>query len=447
MSYNFKLIVRNGHNEEILDLIDLSSQIKLSDIKLDLKTIEGNKYTSIKSGIGIISSGRKLDFAIPIFEYKDNLGKWVKIESQYTKYTTMILSNLELDECSISEIDSSFKFAIVTMSSSIYIVIKIQDDNLISQSNYTVNINIKNRVLRNQDSNLFCLPIINSANIQYKTLSLEKNNSTSVIKGSINNLAQGTETSFYIINSIIPNYFILDGDYINTSNILSSSGKALKYKIKTVSTSEGIIYAFLLAYQDGSEIQSEDVFTFNLIPNKNFSLNPIYKNVSNVQELGESLALRYMINPYYVQYADLSGNFNSNEEPSVWFKKMYNVNTTWQIIFNSESVYFRTEGNLANVERSNGIQNDAGRNATGTFGHNYGSGLMSDTNGAYGVFFSGDTFAYGVVDVKDTRYNIKLDLSRAYATANEFRVKNRLMRIYKLLTINDKSVNEIMEEF
>ena len=93
MSYNFKLIVRNGHNEEILDLIDLSSQIKLSDIKLDLKTIEGNKYTSIKSGIGIISSGRKLDFAIPIFEYKDNLGKWVKIESQYTKYTTMILSN------------------------------------------------------------------------------------------------------------------------------------------------------------------------------------------------------------------------------------------------------------------------------------------------------------------------------------------------------------------
>ena len=202
-----------------------------------------------------------------------------------------------------------------------------------------------------------------------------------------------------------------------------------------------------MAYQDGSEIQSEDVFTFNLIPNKNFSLNPIYKNVSNVQELGESLALRYMINPYYVQYADLSGNFNSNEEPSVWFKKMYNVNTTWQIIFNSESVYFRTEGNLANVERSNGIQNDAGRNATGTFGHNYGSGLMSDTNGAYGVFFSGDTFAYGVVDVKDTRYNIKLDLSRAYATANEFRVKNRLMRIYKLLTINDKSVNEIMEEF
>lgn len=35
MSYNFKLIVRNGHNEEILDLIDLSSQIKLSDIKVD----------------------------------------------------------------------------------------------------------------------------------------------------------------------------------------------------------------------------------------------------------------------------------------------------------------------------------------------------------------------------------------------------------------------------
>lgn len=440
ISENIKLLLSDGTNNysaSITKQEDGSYRLK-SNLN-NISPMNGMIMMHITS---IESETKQHGMSNVLLQFFDNINIIYNKDLSNINYT-----NLELDECSISEIESSFKFAIVTMLSSIYIVIKRQDDNPISQSNYTVNINIKNRVLRNQDSNLFCLPIINSANIQYKTLSLEKNNSTSVIKGSINNLAQGTETSFYIINSIIPNYFILDGDYINTSDILSSSGKALKYKIKTVSTSEGIIYAFLLAYQDGSDIQSEDVFTFNLIPNKNSSLNPIYKNVSNVQELGESLALRYMINPYYVQYADLSGNFNSNEEPSVWFKKMYNVNTTWQIIFNSESVYFRTEGNLANVERSNGIQNDAGRNATGTFGHNYGSGLMSDTNGAYGVFFGGDTFAYGVGDVKDTRYNIRLDLSRAYSIANEFRVRNRLMRIYKLLTINDKSVNEIMEEF
>ena len=38
----------------------------------------------------------------------------------------------------------------------------------------------------------------------------------------------------------------------------------------------------------------------------------------NVQTALDILNKRYMINPYYVQYADLSGNFNSNEEPSVW---------------------------------------------------------------------------------------------------------------------------------
>ena len=164
----------------------------------------------------------------------------------------------------------------------------------------------------------------------------------------------------------------------------------------------------------------------------------------NVQTALDILNSRYMIPPYYTQYPLENGNFDANEEPSNWYKKMYNITTTWQIMFNTESVYFRTEGDLANAGRSNGLQNDAGRNATGTFGHNYGSGLMSDTNGAYGVFFGGDTFAYGVGDVKDTRYNIRLDLSRAYSIANEFRVRNRLMRIYKLLTINGKKVSDII---
>ncbi|WIH89769.1 phage tail protein [Brachyspira pilosicoli] len=440
ISENIKLLLSDGTNNysaSITKQEDGSYRLK-SNLN-NISPMNGMIMMHITS---IESETKQHGMSNVLLQFFDNINIISNKDLSNINYT-----NLELDECSISEIESSFKFAIVTMLSSIYIVIKRQDDNLISQSNYTVNINIKNRVLRNQDSNLFCLPIINSANIQYKTLYLEKNNSTSVIKGSINNLAQGTETSFYIINSIIPNYFILDGDYINTSDILSSSGKALKYKIKTVSTSEGIIYAFLLAYQDGSEIQSEDVFTFNLIPNKNSSLNPIYKNVSNVQELGESLALRYMINPYYVQYADLSGNFNSNEEPSVWFKKMYNVNTTWQIIFNSESVYFRTEGNLANVERSNGIQNDAGRNATGSLGLRNNTGITD--NLASGIIFQGVQFTNRVPQDATfaNGHKIEINLSRAYSIANEFRVRNRLMRIYKLLTINDKSVNEIMEEF
>ena len=164
----------------------------------------------------------------------------------------------------------------------------------------------------------------------------------------------------------------------------------------------------------------------------------------NVQTALDILNSRYMIPPYYTQYPLENGNFDANEEPSNWYKKMYNITTTWQIMFNTESVYFRTEGNLANVGRSNGIQNDAGRNAGGSFYTLFANGNIK------GVFYEGYITPRGFMPLDSTIWSegvITMDLSHAYATANEFRVKNRLMRIYKLLTINDKSVNEIMEEF
>lgn len=169
-------------------------------------------------------------------------------------------------------------------------------------------------------------------------------------------------------------------------------------------------------------------------------IKDVRRNLRTLDELQK----RYMIAPYYIQYPDTSGNFNANEEPSNWYKKMYNITTTWQIMFNSESVYFRTEGDLANVERSNGIQNDAGRNPGGSFYTLFANGNIR------GVFYEGYITPRGFMPLDSTIWSegvITMDLSRSYATANEFRVRNRLMRIYKLLTINDKSVNEIMEEF
>ena len=162
----------------------------------------------------------------------------------------------------------------------------------------------------------------------------------------------------------------------------------------------------------------------------------------NVQTALDILNSRYMIPPYYIQYPDTSGNFNANEEPSNWYKKMYNITTTWQIMFNTESVYFRTEGDLANVERSNGIQNDAGRNARGSF---Y---ILYAKNNNQGVFYDSGNVNNGIYLVEYNQYwqvgSVVMDLSRSYATANEFRVRNRLMRIYKLLTINGKKVSDII---
>lgn len=93
MSFDFKLIVRDKYSEEIFDIINTAENIKSDDIKTDYKVSDGNRYYSIKTGIGNISSGRSFNIGIPIYEYRNDLGSWVKIEEQYTKYTSMILSS------------------------------------------------------------------------------------------------------------------------------------------------------------------------------------------------------------------------------------------------------------------------------------------------------------------------------------------------------------------
>lgn len=146
-----------------------------------------------------------------------------------------------------------------------------------------------------------------------------------------------------------------------------------------------------------------------------------------------------MIPPYYTQYPLENGTFDGNEEPSNWYKKMYGVTTTWQIMFNTESISFRTEGDLSSVDRVNGIQGDAGREAKGAFQGGWSAsginvlntdevaGLLNATTGATKL------------------YAVTYKLSRAYITANEFRVRNRLIRVYKLLSINGVSVEKILQ--
>ena len=89
MAFDFKLAVRDKYTEEIFDIINMAQNIKADDIKTDYKVIE----SSIKTGIVNISSVRSFNIGIPIYEYKNDLGTWVKLEEQYSKYTSMILSS------------------------------------------------------------------------------------------------------------------------------------------------------------------------------------------------------------------------------------------------------------------------------------------------------------------------------------------------------------------
>lgn len=312
---------------------------------------------------------------------------------------------------------------------------------------YNIVLNIKNRQLKNTDT--YFLGIGNYKNTNFLSyLNLQNSNGTVKLIGAINGDGSSTgvfTTSSYSFLNTLSNYFNLvpQGNYKNTNEIKSSTGKAVKYYFTQNSSNINAV-DLIIAYQDGSQIRQDDVFILNLTPDKNFLVNHIYKNVANVQELGESLALRYMIVPYYVQYSDVQGNFDSNEEPSMWFKKMYNVTTTWQIMFNTESIYFRTEGSLANANRSNGFQGDAGRELTGTLGWANGGGLFNLFSGVFSPYgqYSRDWSYSNSYDGRSTNFNA----SKQWATANEFRVRNRLIRVYKLLTINGKKVSDIIGE-
>lgn len=93
MSYNAKLVIRDKFQEDILDLVNLSNNIQLDDISNDIEIVDGNKLQGGVLGTGSIEVGRKITFGIPIFEYKAESGEWVKLEEQFTKYTTAIMSN------------------------------------------------------------------------------------------------------------------------------------------------------------------------------------------------------------------------------------------------------------------------------------------------------------------------------------------------------------------
>lgn len=91
--FNCKLVTRDKYSETIVDLIVLASSIKVGDISSDIEIVEGSKLQAGVLGSGTVNVGREMSFGIPIAERKEN-GKWLRLEDQYAKYSSMILSSV-----------------------------------------------------------------------------------------------------------------------------------------------------------------------------------------------------------------------------------------------------------------------------------------------------------------------------------------------------------------
>ena len=179
------------------------------------------------------------------------------------------------NKCSIS-------FEVNARDGNFLLIIKTDQPNLSGGGNVTIN--IKNRVLRPADRNIFGI----TSNGDTFALNLQQTSGAVKLVGTVQGYT-AAENGLQFYSEIIENYFNMGsvGTFTNTTEITSSTGKAVKYSIYKAGSG---VYALNLAYQDGSSVQQGDVFTFNLAPSKNSTLNPIYQNVTNVQQLGEVLS-------------------------------------------------------------------------------------------------------------------------------------------------------------
>ncbi|ASJ21492.1 hypothetical protein [Brachyspira hampsonii] len=388
----------------------------------------------------ISSSSQSIFFIIKSIDSNINIYQIYSILSQFFNFSSMF--NLESNECSISGIEDELKISIGFITEShIAIGILKQDGTNFNQGSYNITLNIKNKVLRNEDANIFACSngfMTTQSVLDFYNFSLEQNNNLVFLNGSYT-LKEGAGLTIGFYSPIIENYFnvsnISTPIFKNTTEIISSSGKPLEFAIvKTEQADQTNIqvptYFLLLRYQDYTDIQVGDTITFNLTPDKNSELNPIYSEVANLQEAIESIKTMALnsikpIGSVYFQIAKEDGSFDDNESPENLFGGV------WELQYADEGIFLRTEGGNSNENRVSGVQGDAIRNMTGTFQYGVQSSA-NQTNLYSGVLYQG-TNLYPVAQTTTSSLygGGGFKASNQVPTGSEVRGINRLMRIYK----------------
>ncbi|MEI0492058.1 hypothetical protein R4J17_06405 [Brachyspira intermedia] len=136
-----------------------------------------------------------------------------------------------------------------------------------------------------------------------------------------------------------------------------------------------------------------------------------------------------LLNPIgstYIQFAEDDGTFDASKSPEKLF------GGTWQLKYNTESVFFRTEGSLSEEGRSNGIQGDAIRNIQGEYGYFIHGGLQITSQlFSYNHLGKIDSYLLGGQWTDLDAGKIVFNANSVVPTASENRTKNRKIRVYK----------------
>jgi len=146
----------------------------------------------------------------------------------------------------------------------------------------------------------------------------------------------------------------------------------------------------------------------------------------------------YPIGSFYVQYPDqnkstpISTVFPESKSPSKLFP-----GTTWTKQWDKESIFFRTEGELSNISRLNGLQEYALKQIYGTMSWvqtNYNAPGLGNT-GVFSAKANTQTIRTDSGHDNDNGHSNSFDVSSVLkpenVSSNEIRVKNRLMIVWK----------------
>ncbi|KLI27609.1 hypothetical protein A9X77_08530 [Brachyspira hyodysenteriae] len=179
--------------------------------------------------------------------------------------------------------------------------IKKQDDSIFENKEYTININIEILIKNIKNNDIFIPVTLGNAYSSY--LNINNINGKAVIKGKL--IQKVSSASFLFFSYLsLENYFDIKTDqndsyYIEAGSMITSNkNKPIKYYIrKLVNDMSSLtpiyanlyctLYYFEIKHTDGSNIEYEEILTFNLTTPKNADVQKIEKekNIQNAIEV------------------------------------------------------------------------------------------------------------------------------------------------------------------
>ncbi|AEM20774.1 Hvp 101 VSH-1 tail protein [Brachyspira intermedia PWS/A] len=273
-----------------------ASIVKQSDGSYRLKCNISNYYIGSRD-MGVFLTVKNINNIDNIYERLSFLSQFFNIQTNYTSIESLNYVNLTSDEYIISDLNLNLKFVFIYSSynKSLSLMIVKQDFTPIIEGTYNITLNIRNRVLRQEDRNIFAFSsgFMTEQDIMDNYIfNLSQNNSSVKLKGSYT-LKAGAGLLIAFYSPIIENYFNVSnsGEWTNTNGITSSSKKPLKFSLYKNSDAgnENPLYLLFIMHQDETDLTVGETITFNLTPDKNSTLNPIYSTVTNVQQMGDAL--------------------------------------------------------------------------------------------------------------------------------------------------------------